>query len=66
MTPRKTWTLESARARAGDLLKAHGWDAGKRRAWLKEHEQLQPNELLRAAEAALGVDRTAWRDLPKE
>lgn len=66
MTPRKTWTKESARARVGDLLTAHGWDAAKRRAWLKEHGQLEPSELLRAAETALGVDRTAWRDLPGE
>jgi hypothetical protein len=49
----------------GQLFAAHGWSKEQRRIWLNEHAQLSPEELFRAAEAALGVDRSVWRDLSK-
>ena len=67
MTPRKkhVHTLESARARVGQLFAAYGWTKDQRREWLNEHMQLSPEQLFRAAEAALGVDHTVWRELSR-
>jgi hypothetical protein len=58
-----THTPQSARARVGQLFAAHGWSKQQRREWLNEHTQSSPEELFRAAEAALDVDRTVWRHL---
>lgn len=60
---RERHTTESAKARAGQLLTAHGWERDRRRQWLEEHAQLGPKELLKAAEEALGKDHTVWREL---
>jgi hypothetical protein len=60
-----THNPESARARVGQLFAAHGWSKQQRREWLNEHAELGPEDLFRAAETALGVDRTVWRDLSK-
>ena len=63
---RKKKTPEAARARVGDLFMAFGWDKEKRRAWLDEHMELSPTELLKAAEAAVDKDHTVWRDMERK
>jgi hypothetical protein len=60
-----THSPQSARARVGQLFALHGWSKQQRREWLDERAQLGAEDLFRAAEAAVGVDRTVWRDLPK-
>jgi hypothetical protein len=62
---RHTHTSQSARARVGQLFALHGWSKQQRREWLDERAQLGAEDLFRAAEAAVGVDRTVWRDLSK-
>lgn len=62
---RHTHTPQSARARVGQLFALHGWSKQQRREWLDARAQLGTEDLFRAAEAAVGVDRTVWRDLSK-